>query len=225
MNDFHFKCFRRKLPSPASQASATTSQAAATTSQASATITQASIEVNSDDDLEETETPKALPKKVKVDKSSKIETRLEKVRQKIVVDSNELLSLTDFVDRVDEKHVEVNYISETDNLQANVQCLACYPTTRKIKLVTTKYTAIISNFKNHFSRLHLIKVEEGHEGLLKTKKSQRTMPSFFGQSAQKQVTDGANSGQASTASGNETSEVELDHSNTTDNTEGDHSSK
>lgn len=117
---------------------------------------------------EENAAEKSDPKKRKLNEE---DYRLERIAKKIIEDSNEILALTDFEKRVDRSLVTVTYDEKTEKISAKVQCVICRQK-KMISLVSTKYSATISNFKRHISTSHL----------KKTGSSQSTLDSFLAQS-------------------------------------------
>lgn len=93
--------------------------------------------------------------------SEKIEARLIHVKHKIVAEINSLLAFTEAKAEVKLHDVRVTFCASKNLLDVSVLCVLCK---KQIKLITTKYTATIANFKGHFSRVHLEKDEKQEPG-------------------------------------------------------------
>lgn len=115
-------------------------------------------------------------KKAKVEDTEDAEAilaRISRVQKKVVSEVNALLELVeDLTQKIEPSNVKVEHLPATGFLAASVHCFLCK---KDIKLITTKYTASITNFKGHFSRVHLkkgegsdMKLKDANQPLLST---------------------------------------------------------
>lgn len=93
-------------------------------------------------------------KKMKTEKDE----RLDRVKNKVIQDSNAFLESMDLKERLDESDVAISYAA-SGNLSIKVRCVACKPR-KTISLNTTQYSANISNYKRHLSVCQFGKSEE-----------------------------------------------------------------
>lgn len=109
-------------------------------------------------------------KKIKLETSEVIASRLKHISKKVVQDTNATMALSEFEGRIDTSHVKVSSGGPGESLKVSVLCLLCK---KDLALSSTPTSTEIGNFKRHFLRVHIEpESKEGSEsaGKLKMKK-------------------------------------------------------
>lgn len=178
--------FRRK-----SQASSTSQDSTLDFSTQSTQSNQQQQVTSDADNAAECELIEPRKKKAKLGQEQDKASRLARVIAKVIQDANAVLAMTDFKGRVDASHVKASYLEASENLSVSVKCLLCNPV-KDCKLLATKYTATITNFKGHISRQHLQKDQELKEpGGAKVKMSNQSSIESFYKPKSQQIDDAA----------------------------------
>lgn len=121
------------------------------------------------------------PQKKKL-KSNRSETEtsasLARIVKKVVADTNQVLGLTDFEERINASHVKAA-IDDNENFAVSVLCLLCNPT-KYCKLSGTKYSVDVASYKRHLSLVHLEKGSKLVKGVkIKNTKSQPLLTAYM----------------------------------------------